>query len=71
LNKKKQGWHDKIAKTVVIIREPQGNEAGISIPDASSRSTKSGRIWLRSRLTFHNRMTKKPEAPSVEDAAGG
>ena len=32
-DKKKQGWHDKIAGTVVIIREPQNDTAGISIPD--------------------------------------
>ena len=33
-DKKKQGWHDKIAGTVVIIREQQNNAAGISIPDS-------------------------------------
>jgi uncharacterized RDD family membrane protein YckC len=32
-DKRKQGWHDKIAGTVVIIREPQNDTAGISIPD--------------------------------------
>jgi uncharacterized RDD family membrane protein YckC len=32
-DKRKQGWHDKIAGTVVIIREPQNVTAGISIPD--------------------------------------
>ena len=32
-DKKKQCWHDKIAGTVVIIREPQNNTAGISIPE--------------------------------------
>jgi uncharacterized RDD family membrane protein YckC len=32
-DKRKQGWHDKIAGTVVIIREPQNAIAGISIPD--------------------------------------
>ena len=35
-DRRKQGWHDKIAGTVVIIRESRGNEAGISIPDSSS-----------------------------------
>jgi uncharacterized RDD family membrane protein YckC len=34
-DKRKQGWHDKIAGTVVIIREPQGTAAGITISDAS------------------------------------
>jgi uncharacterized RDD family membrane protein YckC len=32
-DKRKQGWHDKIAGTVVIIREQEGTTAGISIPD--------------------------------------
>ncbi|MCX5849262.1 MAG: RDD family protein [Deltaproteobacteria bacterium] len=32
-DKRKQGWHDKIAGTVVIIREPQNETAGISISD--------------------------------------
>lgn len=32
-DKRKQGWHDKIAGTVVIIRESQNGAAGISIPD--------------------------------------
>jgi len=32
-DKKKQGWHDKIAGTVVIIREQQNNTAGISISE--------------------------------------
>lgn len=33
-DKKKQAWHDKIAGTVVIIREPLGNADGISIPES-------------------------------------
>ena len=32
-DKRKQGWHDKIAGTVVIIREVQDAARGISIPD--------------------------------------
>jgi len=32
-DKKKQGWHDKIAGTVVIIREQENQSAGISIAD--------------------------------------
>ena len=37
-DKKKQGWHDKIAGTVVIIREQRENAVGISIPDTTSQS---------------------------------
>ena len=32
-DKRKQGWHDKIADTVVIIREQENQSAGISIFD--------------------------------------
>ena len=35
LDKRKQGWHDKIAGTVVIIREQENQSAGISVPDHS------------------------------------
>lgn len=35
-DRRKQGWHDKIAGTVVIIREPQGSTAGLTIPDSSA-----------------------------------
>lgn len=35
-DKKKQGWHDKIAGTVVIIREPEGNTGGITISDSTA-----------------------------------
>jgi uncharacterized RDD family membrane protein YckC len=34
-DKRKQGWHDKIAGTVVIVRERGNQSAGISIPDNS------------------------------------
>lgn len=34
-DKKKQGWHDKIAGTVVVIREPLENTSGITIPDSA------------------------------------
>jgi uncharacterized RDD family membrane protein YckC len=37
-DKRKQGWHDKIAGTVVIIREEQNQTAGISIPDGPKAS---------------------------------
>jgi uncharacterized RDD family membrane protein YckC len=32
-DKKKQAWHDKIAGTVVIIKEQQDDSTGLSIPD--------------------------------------
>ncbi|HPD56894.1 MAG TPA: RDD family protein [Smithellaceae bacterium] len=34
-DKRKQGWHDKIAGTVVIIREEQTPAEGLAIPDRS------------------------------------
>jgi uncharacterized RDD family membrane protein YckC len=33
-DERKQGWHDKIADTVVIIREGENKTAGISIADS-------------------------------------
>lgn len=36
---KKQGWHDKIAGTIVIVRENIDQSAGISIDDKSSPSS--------------------------------
>jgi uncharacterized RDD family membrane protein YckC len=38
-DKRKQGWHDKIAGTVVIIREQQNDTEGISIPDNLSKES--------------------------------
>jgi uncharacterized RDD family membrane protein YckC len=35
-DKKKQGWHDKIAGTVVIIKEKEDQSAGISVPDSAT-----------------------------------
>lgn len=32
-DRKKQSWHDKIAGTVVIIKEQENESAGLSIPD--------------------------------------
>jgi len=34
-DRKKQGWHDKIANTVVIIKESEDQTAGLSIPPKS------------------------------------
>ena len=38
-DRRKQGWHDKIAATVVIIRPQENETAGINIPDPSPHST--------------------------------
>jgi uncharacterized RDD family membrane protein YckC len=40
-DKKKQGWHDKIAGTVVIIREKEDHRAGISIADSATSTIAS------------------------------
>lgn len=68
-DKKKQGWHDKIAGTVVIIREPQGSAAGISIPD-STPGPQSPAQFDDTSGSFSLTEVKKPETPSPEDAAG-
>jgi uncharacterized RDD family membrane protein YckC len=38
-DRRKQGWHDKIAGTVVIIRPQENESAGINIPDPSPHLT--------------------------------
>lgn len=37
-DRRKQGWHDKIAGTVVIIKEKNDRSSGLSIPDGASSS---------------------------------
>ncbi len=68
-DKKKQAWHDKIADTVVIIREPRGNANGISIPDSGRPS--QGPVAFNGMSGDIGPMeTNKPEIPPREDAAG-
>jgi uncharacterized RDD family membrane protein YckC len=68
-DKQKQGWHDKIAGTVVIIREPQGSAVGISIPDSRPAPQSSARFAGTSGAVFPTEV-KKPETPSHEDVTG-
>ncbi len=68
-DKKKQGWHDKIAGTVVIVREPQESAAGISIPDAASGSQNFSGVG-ESSGGFTPAEAKKPEMPSNTDGTG-
>jgi uncharacterized RDD family membrane protein YckC len=41
-DKRKQGWHDKIAGTVVIIRPDENEAAGLTIPQAEERQSETG-----------------------------
>jgi uncharacterized RDD family membrane protein YckC len=66
-DKKKQGWHDKIAGTVVIIRKPQGSAAGIFIPDSTSGPQSAAQVGDTSGA-FLQTEVKKPEKPSPEEA---
>ena len=68
-DRRKQGWHDKIAGTVVIIREPRGNEAGISIPDPDSGSRDSSRTG-GAAPTDSALEGNRPETVSAEDTTG-
>jgi uncharacterized RDD family membrane protein YckC len=68
-DKQKQGWHDKIAGTVVIIREPQGSDVGISIPDAAS-GQKSSAGFGCIPVDLSEVEVTKPQTPSGEDATG-
>jgi uncharacterized RDD family membrane protein YckC len=68
-DKKKQGWHDKMAGTVVIIRAPEGSTAGISIPDPAAPAQSSVAIDDTS-VDISQPEVKKPETPSAEDVTG-
>jgi uncharacterized RDD family membrane protein YckC len=68
-DKQKQGWHDKIAGTVVIIREPRGSDVGISIPDADS-GQKSPAGFGCIPVDLSEVEATKPQTPSGEDATG-
>lgn len=68
-DKKKQAWHDKIAGTVVIIREPPGNSDGISIPD-SSQSPQEVTPFSGISGDAGQTETNRPGIPSGEDVAG-
>ncbi|MBP7764358.1 MAG: RDD family protein [Deltaproteobacteria bacterium] len=67
-DKRKQGWHDKIAQTVVIIREPQGDAAGISIPD-SPAGPQSPAGFGCIPVAPETPEEKKPETPAPERPA--
>ena len=68
-DKKKQAWHDKIAGTVVIIREPPGNTDGISIAD-SGRPPQGGVPFSGMSGDVGQIEPNRPEIPPREDAAG-
>lgn len=68
-DKKKQGWHDKIAGTVVIIREPFGNAAGISIPDSPTMQSACSQATDTSGVMSHSDESM-PKVPSNGDAQG-
>ena len=65
-DKRKQGWHDKIAGTVVIIREPQNDTAGISIPDNPPAFSNPQQYAERSDAPKES-TTQPSGAPPVED----
>ena len=67
-DKKKQGWHDKIAGTVVIIREPDGHSAGISISDSPATSPDQPVGGITKALSQAEK--QKDEAAPTEEAAG-
>ncbi len=68
-DKKKQGWHDKIAGTVVIIRDPQVSVPGITIPDSKPVAESPVQFGDTSG-NFSRSEVKKPETPSPEEPTG-
>lgn len=68
-DKRKQTWHDKIAGTVVIIREPEENTAGISIPDDAGVTPGPSGV-LRATSDVSQAQAQKPQMPSPQEATG-
>ncbi len=68
-DKKKQAWHDKIAGTVVIIRETEENTAGISIPDEAGVTAEPPRV-LGTTSEGSQVQAQRPQTPSPQEATG-
>jgi uncharacterized RDD family membrane protein YckC len=54
-DRKKQGWHDKIAATVVIIRPGESETAGLTIPEPQTASAAAQRPEWRN----------EPDSPEI------
>ena len=67
-DKKKQGWHDKIAGTVVIIRQSDDNTPGISIPDSPDTSTRQPSATEPAGLDLPEGEQTPPAVPAGESA---
>jgi uncharacterized RDD family membrane protein YckC len=61
-DKRKQGWHDKIADTVVIIREQENQSAGISIPDQPANLPEPQHDGIKSEA-FKEQMNQPGKMP--------
>jgi len=66
IDKKKQGWHDKIARTVVIIRQPDGNSQGISIPDSPATPSRLLSAAEPEGMNLPEREQTPPAVPAGE-----
>jgi phage head maturation protease len=62
-DKKKQGWHDKIAGTVVIVREQENTLAGISIPDQPAVLPESRHGEIKSEAFKKEQMNHSGKIP--------
>jgi len=68
-DKKKQGWHDKIAGTAVIIREPDGDAAGLSILDAPDGAPQQPSSAVEAGIVLPEREQAIPALSVGESAA--
>jgi uncharacterized RDD family membrane protein YckC len=58
-DRRKQGWHDKIAQTVVVIRPEENTTAGINIPENASSAAAAAIDEKQSNAAY------EPEAKPV------
>lgn len=68
-DKKKQGWHDKIAGTVVIIRQSDDNTPGITIPDSPDTSFRQPSAVEPAGMDLPEGENAPPAVPAGESAS--
>ena len=69
-DKRKQGWHDKIAGTVVIIRHAGNEDAGITVSEEVSSLGVSPAAGRLSTDIVSAQAQTPPASPGADDADG-
>lgn len=74
-DRKKQGWHDKIAGTVVIIRSDENGAAGLNIPEPQTIShtpqAEEGQTATSTQTAIQQSETTAGKHPEITDQTEG